>query len=187
MRSWKPFDHGQEPIRQFIYAVHKLVVHSTSYESQRKSRTTSQEEDYMKASGESQKPPTDPRRDGIIEVKFHSGPPAIYRLTIAGQLWASVARSPSRRRWCVEDGIGQCLAHVEHIHGEDVDAAAAVRLAVAMIRDGRMPTPEEANEALLQRRAPIEGLIGMAEGLLQMAMGRPDERVLLRSLDKWRR
>jgi hypothetical protein len=141
----------------------------------------------MKASGESQKFTTDPRRDGTIEVKFHSGPPAIYRLMLAGQLWASVEWSPSRRRWCVEDGIGRCLAHVEHIHGEDMDAAAAVRLAVAMIRDGRMPTPEEANEAMLQRRAPIEGLFGMAEGLLQMAIGRPDARVLLRSLDKWRR
>jgi hypothetical protein len=153
----------------------------------KRSGITGQEEDYMKASGESQKSPTDPRRDGIIEVKFRSGPPAIYPLTIAGHLWASVEWSPSRRRWCVEDGIGRCLVHVEHIHGEDVDAAAAVRLAVAMIRDGRMPTPEEANEALLQRRAPIEGLIGMAEDLLQIAMGLPDARVLLRSLDKWRR
>jgi hypothetical protein len=84
----------------------------------------------------------------VIEVSFKPGPPAIYRLTVAGQLWASVEWSASRRRWCVEDGVDQCLAHVEHIHGGDVDAARAVRLAKAMIRDGRMPTPEEAQEAL---------------------------------------
>jgi hypothetical protein len=130
---------------------------------------------------------TDPRRDGEIEVKFAAGPPPIYRLTIDGRLWASVEWSPSRRRWCVEDGVGRCLAHVEHIHGEDADAAAAVRLAVAMIRDGRIPTPEQANDALLQRRTPIEGLISMAEDLVQKAMGLPDVCVLLRSLGDWRR
>jgi hypothetical protein len=95
--------------------------------------------------------PRDPRRYGVIEVRYHSGPPAIYRLTVAGQLWASVEWSPSRRRWCIEDGVGLCLAHVEHIHGEDPDSQAAIRLAKKMIRDGRIPTPEEAIEALHRR------------------------------------
>jgi hypothetical protein len=129
----------------------------------------------------------DPRRHGVIEVQFYPGPPAIYRLTIGNQLWASVEWSPRRGRWCVEDGVGRCLAHIEHIHGEDVDATNAVRLATAMIRDGRMPTPEEANEALLQRRGPVEGLIGLAEDIVQMAMDVPAARALLVSLDKWRR
>ncbi len=96
-------------------------------------------------------PPTDRRRHGVIEVRHRSGPPAIYRLTVAGQLWASVEWSPTRCRWCIEDGVGQCLAHVEHIHGEDPDAETAIRLAKKMIRDGRMPTPEEAIEALYRR------------------------------------
>ncbi len=94
-------------------------------------------------------PPTDRRRHGVVEVRLRSG---IYRLTIAGQLWASVEWSPSRRRWCIEDGIGRCLMHVEHIHGEDPDPQAAIRLAKKMIRDGRMPTPEEAIEALRRRQ-----------------------------------
>jgi len=97
-------------------------------------------------------PPTDRRRHGVIEVRFRSGPPAIYRLTVAGQLWASVEWSPRRRRWCIEDGVGRCLMHVEHIHGEDPDAETAIRLAKKMIRDGRMPTPEEAIEALRRRQ-----------------------------------
>src|SRR5262249_38002691 len=143
-------------------------------------------EDYMKTIGESQKSGTDPRRDDAIEAKFHSGPPAIYTLTIAGVLWASVEWSPSRRRWCIEDGIGRCLAHVEHIHGEDVDAAAAVRLAVAMIRDGRMPTPEEAHEAL-QRRQPqlfTQGLFSVADNLVRMALDMRDRHVLIPNSDK---
>jgi hypothetical protein len=128
----------------------------------------------------------DPRRHGVIEVRFHPGPPAIYQLTIGNQLWASVEWSPRRRRWCIEDGVGRCLAHVEHIHGEDVDAANAVRTAKAMIRDGRMPTPEEASEAL-QRRGPVGGLSGLAEDAVQMAMDIPQARSLLVSLNKWRR
>ena len=68
---------------------------------------------------------TDPRRHGVVQVTFRSGPPAVYRLTIAGQLWASVEWSPRRRRWCIEDGVGQCLAHAEHIHGEDRTVEAA--------------------------------------------------------------
>jgi hypothetical protein len=100
---------------------------------------------------EPEKPPLDPCRFGVIEVRFEGGPPAIYRLTVAGQLWSSVEWSPTRRRWCIEDGVNQCLAHVEHIHGEDPDPQAAIRLAKRMIRDGRMPTPEEARAALRRK------------------------------------
>jgi hypothetical protein len=100
-------------------------------------------------------PPPDPRRHGVIEVRYQSGPPAIYFLTVAGQLWASVEWSPRRCRWCIEDGVNRCLVHVEHIHGEDPDPQAAIRLAKKMIRDGRMPTPEEAIEALRGRQGGV--------------------------------
>jgi hypothetical protein len=94
----------------------------------------------------------DPRRNGVIEVTYHAGPPSIYRLRIGGQLWSSVEWSPSRRAWCIEDAVNRCLAHVEHIHGEDRDAETAVRMAKKMIRNGTMPTPEEAQNALLRRQ-----------------------------------
>lgn len=80
----------------------------------------------------------DPRRHRVIEVRFR-GSPSTYRLTIDGQLWSEVEWSASRRAWCIQDAAGHCLAHIEHIHAQDVDSEAAVRLAKRMIRDGRMP------------------------------------------------
>jgi hypothetical protein len=87
----------------------------------------------------------DKRRYGVIETQFHSSP-ARYDLTINGTLWSEVEWSASRRAWCIQDAAGRCLAHVEHIHAEHADAETAVRLAKRMIRDGRMPTPEEAQQ-----------------------------------------
>ena len=85
------------------------------------------------------------RRFGVIETRFRQhGGIAYYDLTINGELWACVEWSPARRAWCVQDASGRCLAHCDAIHGENVDAGTAVRLAKVMIRDGRMPTPEEA-------------------------------------------
>ena len=72
-------------------------------------------------------------------------------LTINRELWACVEWSPSRRAWCVQDASGRCLAHCDAIHGEHIDASTAVELAKAMIRDGRMPTPEEAARQLRER------------------------------------
>jgi hypothetical protein len=89
----------------------------------------------------------------VIEIRFRPGPPAIYSLTIAGQHWAAVEWSPSRRTWCIEDAAGHCLAHCEHIHGDHIDRPSAIALAKAMIRDGRMPTPEEAERQLRERKA----------------------------------
>jgi hypothetical protein len=51
----------------------------------------------------------------------------------------------------VQDASGRCLAHCDAIHGSDVDAMTAVKLARAMIRDGRMPTPEDAAQQLEER------------------------------------
>jgi hypothetical protein len=95
----------------------------------------------------------DLRRLGSISVSRSSG---LYRLTIDGVLWASVEWSQRRGAWCIEDGVGQCFAHVEHIHGEDVDAERALRLARRMIRDGRMPTPEQSQARLREKQTPAK-------------------------------
>jgi hypothetical protein len=95
---------------------------------------------------------TDRRRYGVIETRFRQhGRTAFYQLTINRELWACVEWSPSRRAWCVQDASGRCLAHCDAIHGEHIDASTAVELAKAMIRDGRMPTPEEAARQLRER------------------------------------
>jgi hypothetical protein len=51
-----------------------------------------------------------------------------------------------------QDAAGQCLTHVEHIIGQDRDVQTAIRLAKRMIVDGRMSTPEEAQQQLRQRQ-----------------------------------
>jgi hypothetical protein len=95
---------------------------------------------------------TDRRRYGVVETQFRQhGKLAMYNLTINRQLWACVEWSPDRKAWCVQDASGRCLAHCDAIHGENVDAQTAVKLAKAMIRDGRMPTPEAAQQQLEER------------------------------------
>src|SRR5262249_32286237 len=85
---------------------------------------------------------TDRRRYGVSEVRRINA--ETYWLTIGGRMWSEVEWSRSRRAWCIQDAAGQCLAHVEHIVGQDRDPQAAIRLAKRMIVDGRMPAPEEA-------------------------------------------
>ena len=88
----------------------------------------------------------------MIETRYRTiGKLAMYDLTVNRQLWACVEWSPSRKAWCVQDASGRCLAHCDAIHGENVDAATAVALAKRMIRDGRMPTPEDARQQLEER------------------------------------
>jgi hypothetical protein len=100
--------------------------------------------------------PSDRRRFGVIETRFRQhGRIATFDLTINSERWACVEWSPSRRAWCVQDASGRCLAHCDAIHGEHVDATTAVQLAKAMIRDGRMPTPEDAAQQLRER---LEGV-----------------------------
>jgi hypothetical protein len=94
----------------------------------------------------------DRRRFGVIETRFRQhGGIARYDLTINGELWACVEWSPARGAWCVQDASGRCLAHCDAVHGEHIDATTAVQLAKAMIRDGCMPTPEEAARQLRER------------------------------------
>jgi hypothetical protein len=93
---------------------------------------------------------TDSRRWMPVEVRQVNA--RTFRLTINRQLWSEVEWSPSRKTWCVQDAAGRCLAHCDHIVGQDIDQRTAVALAKAMIRDGRMPTPEEAERQLQERR-----------------------------------
>jgi hypothetical protein len=92
---------------------------------------------------------TDKRRFGVIEVRAINAD--TYHLSIGGQMWSEVEWSPSRQRWCIQDAAGHCLTHVEHIVGQDRDVQTAVRLAKRMIVDGRMPTPEEAQQQLKEQ------------------------------------
>ena len=94
----------------------------------------------------------DRRRFGIIENRYRTiGKLAMYDLTINGKLWACVEWSPSRRCWCIQDASGRCLAHCDAVHGQDIDAQTAVKLAKQMIRDGRLPCPEDAQDQLAER------------------------------------
>jgi hypothetical protein len=90
----------------------------------------------------------DPRRQQPIRVEW-SG--LIGRLYIDSESWGAVEWSDKRQAWCIEDAEGRCLSHHSHIHGEDKDKDGAVAIAESMIRDGRMPTPEEATKARNQR------------------------------------
>ena len=92
---------------------------------------------------------TDQRRYGVIEVRRLNA--ETYHLTIGGVMWSEVEWSPSRQRWCIQDAAGQCLTHVEHIVGQDRDVQTAIRLAKRMIVDGRMPTPEDAEQQLKEQ------------------------------------
>jgi hypothetical protein len=76
----------------------------------------------------------------VIEVRRINA--ETYHLTINGELWSEVEWSRSRQRWCIQDAAGHCLAHVEHIVGQDRDVQTAIRLAKKMIVSGEMPTPE---------------------------------------------
>jgi hypothetical protein len=102
----------------------------------------------------------DTRRYGIIEVRCVRR--NIYHRTINGQLWSEVEWSPSRQTWCIQDACGHCLAHCDHIHAQNIDQRTAVDLAKAMIRDGRMATPEEAERRLQQSaKGPLNCMRGL--------------------------
>ncbi len=90
----------------------------------------------------------DPRRHKPIKIQWNG---LIGRLLIDGESWGAVEWSEKRKAFCIEDAEGRCLSHHSHVHGEDKDKAGAVALAEAMIRDGRMPTPEQAKAARAER------------------------------------
>jgi hypothetical protein len=90
----------------------------------------------------------DPRRYKPIFIHWNG---LIGTLLIDSESWGAVEWSDKRQAWCIEDAEGRCLSHHSHIHGADKDKAGAVALAEAMIRDGRMPTPEDASKARMER------------------------------------
>jgi hypothetical protein len=92
----------------------------------------------------------DPRRQEPIKIRWDG---MIGKLVINGELWSEVEYSEKHRKWCIQDAEGRCLAHKEHIHAFEDDKAAAVVLAEAMVRDGRLPSPEDAKKA---RRARLQ-------------------------------
>jgi hypothetical protein len=91
----------------------------------------------------------DPRRRGEIKV---TGDDQLFYLHIDGELWSEVEYSYERQAWCIQDCMGECLSHVEHIQDEILVnnheyrkyVEKALERAKEMIRDGSMRTPEEA-------------------------------------------
>ena len=103
---------------------------------------------------------TDRRRYGVIEVRRINA--ETYHLTVDGEMWSEVEWSRARQRWCIQDAAGHCLAHVEHIVGQDRDVETAIRLAKRMIVDGSMPSPEHARAQLkaeLERNRKRQDLV----------------------------
>jgi hypothetical protein len=93
---------------------------------------------------------TDHRRYRVIEVLRVNAD--TYHLTIDGELWSEVEWSAPRQAWCIQDACGFCLTHVESIVGQDRDVQTAIRLAKRMVLDGRMPSPEQAQQQLRERQ-----------------------------------
>ncbi len=108
----------------------------------------------------------DPRRRGEITFNTGRNGPSDYKqfLMINGVMWAEVQWSSQRKAWCIQDACGYCLSHIEHMHhtvpndgvgnpqkGSDLDSTSAIEYAKGMIRDGRMPSPEQARAEFLKR------------------------------------
>ncbi len=85
-------------------------------------------------------------------------------LYINGQMWAEVQWSPERKMWCIQDACGYCLSHIGHLHLQvpndgtanpqtvgQLDSTSAINKAKEMIRDGRMPSPEQARAEYKRR------------------------------------
>jgi hypothetical protein len=103
----------------------------------------------------------DPRRQRPVEIKWvgaAEGPRTIGRIEIDGEHWGNVEWSYRREVWCIEDIWGGCLQHTDHIRGQETSRDAAVELAKEMIRDGRMPTPQEARAQAEAREAAAKAL-----------------------------
>src|SRR5882672_2138783 len=90
----------------------------------------------------------DARRRGEIKVE---GSDDRYCLYIEGVLWAELDYEYHKKVWCIQDCMGHCLEHTDHVHAEvpggencDHSAQIAIKKAKEMIRDGSMPTPEQA-------------------------------------------
>jgi hypothetical protein len=92
----------------------------------------------------------DPRREKPLSIVWNGD--VIGRISIEGEYWAAVEWSTKLQCWCIEDSTGACLTHQEALQGAAASKEAAVALATEMIRDRRMPSPQEARA---RRRARL--------------------------------
>jgi len=114
----------------------------------------------------------DPRRRAEIALNRNGSSDEKQFLMINGEMWAEVQWSSQRKAWCIQDACGYCLTHIEHLHLQvpntgdgGRDSTNAIEKAKEMIRDGRMPAPEQAREAFKQRTGmSYEKARGMSEG-----------------------
>jgi hypothetical protein len=81
-------------------------------------------------------------RAGAIAISWDAM--EIGSVKLDGVVFARVEWSEKRQQWCVEDAAGQCLRHAGSIKGKAAAKEEAVALAESMVRDGTMPTPEQA-------------------------------------------
>lgn len=93
--------------------------------------------------------PNGESRNAPIRVVFSQDDDRVGYLIVGGETWGAVEWSEKRGVWCIEDAEGRCLRHASSIQGQAVAKEEAIALAEQMVRDGRMPSPEEA----AQRRA----------------------------------
>jgi len=135
----------------------------------------------------------DPRRSRPIDIKWLKGG-LIGQLSINGHLWGAIEWSGKRNAWCIEDACGRCLAHEPSICGQAAARDAAMRLARAMVRDGRMPSPEEARrlhgDQVATRPTTIPAIMTTATfalGVSDVRAGRPfhHDADLWRPNDAW--
>jgi hypothetical protein len=87
----------------------------------------------------------DPRRQSPVVVVFHEDD-KIGTLIVAGEIWGAVEWSEKHGVWCIEDAEGECVRHAASIHGKAVAKEEAIALAEQMVRDGTLPSPQEAAE-----------------------------------------
>lgn len=93
---------------------------------------------------------SDPRRQLPVTIEWRTRD-KLALLSIGGRRWSEVEWSEKRRAWCIQDAEGRCLRHVPSIVGTAPDKQTAIALAEAMIRDGRLPSPEDAHQAREER------------------------------------
>jgi hypothetical protein len=89
-------------------------------------------------------------REGAIKISW-SETTGIGNISLDGVVFARVEWSEKRGQWCIEDAARQCLRHVGSIKGQAASKEEAVALAEAMVRDGTMPTPEQAHAEHAER------------------------------------
>jgi hypothetical protein len=89
-------------------------------------------------------------REGAIAISW-SEVTGIGDVLLDGVVFARVEWSEKRGQWCIEDAAGACLRHVGSIKGQAASKEEAVALAEAMVRDGTMPTPEQARAEHAER------------------------------------